>query len=374
MKRHQTLTVVSLLLALIGGFGFSRDLRAKSTVDIGGAFLGIFNSLDQSNRSDTDPKQLQFDFAANIDFSWEVYKNITVTLQVQGGSGEGALGFVGASPVITDLNVEIAVAPSFAVTFGSFDTPFGLETPYLTNNADTSGNSLILNSLFYSALAETNVGTLNTLGVKGEFTGRWGSLTLALTNGTDEASFNGDGNFEWVVFAKSKPLFDWLTLAGSYMKSNDRSISGESGTRSDYSAWMADLEIARKKLLFIRAYYGRVTYGDDLAATDDNVTIWKIETRFDIKSLYLAGKISGWEPGENPNGLIPNPGYSVDFPAYDGPDVYIGQKILRFQAGLGWRYKPNVTAKLEWFFDNYKEISSENTDTKGLLLTCNITF
>jgi hypothetical protein len=366
--KNKLLGKIAVLAVVFMSSAVAGPLYGNGKIEVGGAFLGLFNYLDQSNRPETEPQRKQFDFAGNIDFQWQPAKNITVLLQVQGGAGEGSLGFVGATPAITDLNVEVRFSSALTVTFGSFDTPIGVETPYLTNNADTSGNSMILNTLFYSAIAETNVGTLNTLGVKGDFSGSWGDITLALTNGTDEAAFNGDGYFEYVIFAKTKPFLKMFTLAGSYMNSNDRSVSGESGTGSRFSAWMADLEIAKDDLFFVRAYYGEAVYGDDNPATDDTVSIWKIEARYDFKSFYLAGRVSAWEPGGSGNLLIPNPGYGLDI---GGAGIYQGHDIRRIQAGLAWKYKAGILVKAEWFFDDYRG-NSPDMDTQGLLLTCNI--
>lgn len=380
---------VPLVLGILLLSGSTLDMYAgekQKKFELGGAFLGVFNSLDQQDVPTGSEARRQFDYAANIDFLWNINRKMRVTVQFQLGSGEGSLGLGESSVAVTDLNLEVDVNDWFTATIGSFDTPFGWDTPYLTNNGDTSNNPLVLNSLFYSAFAGTNTGTLNTLGVKGEFALGNGTLVLAVTNGTDEASLNPDGNFEIVVSAQTPPLLGGLKLGGSYIASNDRSESGSSGSASDFKGWMVDGRFKAGRSFSASGYYGQLTYGDQWDATDDDVTIWKAEFRYDVapERFYITGRISDWNPGSNginANLLVPNPGFNRQL----GTWAYLAQKIRRFEAGVGYFFNPKVLLKAQWFFDDYQwdasvmplnGIAASNMDagTRGFILALNVLF
>lgn len=340
-------------------------------IEIGGAFLGILNYLYESNRLPDSPRRQQFDFAGNIDFLWKVSHKVRVFLQVQGGSGGGTLGFAGSTPGITDLNVEIDLGPNSQITLGSFVTPFGADSSYLTFNGDTLQNPLILNTLFYSAFSGSNVNRLNTLGIKGYWQNKFGEFSLAVTNGTDDAAVNGDGNFEMVFFTRTAPMFRSIVLGASYIKSKDRSLSGTSGTHSDFRGWLVDMIGEFGDRFCLKAYYGQLHYGDDDPSSDDRVDVWKLEGRCGFKKFYIAARMSGWEPMPG-NPLIPNPGYAID--TGEGP-VYNGEKIRRYQAGFGWMFHRDMVIKTEMFYDDYYDshlTASENIDTYGVIIVCNI--
>lgn len=358
---------------------FSAAFSGESeNMHLGGAFLGVFNSFQQADRAESDPARRQFDLAANLDFSYRVHRRIRGVVQLQMGGGDGSVGFVGSSVTVTDLNLEIELTRKFLLTFGSFDTPFGLETPALTNNGDASNNSLLLNSLFYSAFAGTNVGTLNTIGLKGDLNCRFGTATLAITNGTDEEALNPDGNFGLVLRARSPHFWQRFTSGASFIFSDDQAFTGESGTGSRFSSWMLDGIIDSPAGHFLKAYYGRIAYGDRQPATEDQVSVWKIEGKYVIEKIYVAAKLSTWQPQDtNGNGTgisqkIPNPGYAVALG--DVPQV-ADMAIHRWSAGGGVEINGSSILKLELFWEDYSpEVKGKSFDVYGALAALNVLF
>ncbi len=284
-----TLSITLLMNLLIIPQSFGLD---KKSIKVGGAYLGLVNSVNQQYQTENDPKRRQFDFAANLDFEWMLKDNIRGIIQLQTGSGAGSIGFAGPEVVVTDLNLEIDLHPRFTLTLGSFDTPFCLETNYLTNNGDGFSNALLLNSLFYSAFAGTNVGTLNTLGIKGVHSSRFGKLTAAITNGTEEVAYNPDGNFEIVLSACTEALINGLHLAGSFIASDDTSSSGVSGTESKYRGWIFDSRYHLTDNFYIDGFFGQFEYGDSKPSTVDIVTVWKTEVHYGRGPWHVAGRVS----------------------------------------------------------------------------------
>lgn len=346
--------------------------------EINGAYLGIINSLHQKSVSDTSARRRQFDMAANLDFSWQVHQKIRGIVQFQMGLGFGNIGFAISEVVVTDLNLEFDVTRQFMLTLGSFDTPFGADTPYLTNNADASNNAFYINSLFYSAFAGTNVGTLNTVGMKGNFESKWGSFAAALTNGTDESAFNADGDFEVVLSGLSGKIIGNLQVGASYIYSPDSSSTGTSGLGSKFQGGMLDALYNISNLHFIRAYYGKLKFDDDNLATKDDVIIWKIEAKYQLKKFFFAGRVSRWDPedanadGSGISPSIPNPGYGRSFRHFMLPS---DQQVTRYQVAGGWQFEESVIIKAEWFLDDYKQsLQGRSFDVNGFILGVNVLF
>ncbi len=373
------IAVFLLTSGLYAGTGNEEDDQKqwKKGFDFGGSLLGVAHSITQDDRADTAPKKNQFDLAGNLEIQWRVSKKLRVSVQIQGGPGEGNLGFAGSSLVVTDLNVEWDLSRYLSFTFGSFDTPFGVSTFSLTNNGDGSKSLFILNSLFYSAFADTNVGTLNTVGMKFDWDMPVGVFTVAITNGTDEAAFNPDGNLEVVLMLQTKPILGGLTFAGSYIKSKDASLSGSSGSGSDFSGWMVDAGYNYKDKVIVEGYYGGLTYGDENPGTGDDVVIWKAQARWNVmKKVYLAFRVSGWEPDGGNGGLvspfIPRPGL-VNPDDTLIPDTERG--IRRLQLGGGYRFSDHLVFRLEYIHDKYEEsLLQGNVDSRGFMAAMNVLF
>ncbi|MFQ5579238.1 MAG: hypothetical protein ACE5FZ_01385 [Nitrospiria bacterium] len=369
-----------LFIFVLAGVG----VASGGDFSVGGNYLGLINSFDVDNRTPTDPEREQFDFAANIDFEWTVRPDVLVTIQLQGGTGGGSLGFVGPQPAVTDLNVTKAFKDlNLVVVLGSFDTPFGEQTASLTNNADSFRNPFLLNSLFYSAFGGT-VGTLNTLGAMGTLSRPFGDLTVALTNGTSEDSGNPDGNFEWVISAGTDAGVAGLRVAGSLMRSDDLTAAGgpNGSFEADFRGWMLDGRYVINKNAAVKGYVGEVEYGDINAATKDEVGIWMAEATYEKEQWQLAIRVSGWDPedadGLDPvNGTIPNPGLNEPWPvggAGAGP-ARVDQSVQRIQLGASWSLSGDLVAKLEVVEDDYdKAVAGDLGGVDGVILLLNGRF
>jgi len=376
--RKQTLLFIwSVILLSI----FTQHLyraNADEKLSIGGAFMGVVNRIDQENQTNADVRRQQFDLALNLDFEYVIHPNVRGIVQLQTGPGEGSLGFSGPGVGVTDLSLEIDVKPSVTLSIGSFDTPFCLETQYLTNNADGFNNALLLNSLFYSAFAGTNVGTLNTLGIKGVYTSKMGKLTMALTNGTDEAAFNPDGNFELVVAGCTQALIPKMYLAASFIASNDTARSGAAGTGTIYRGWIVDSRYEFSPEFFVHGFYGQFDYNDQNALTNDKVAVWKAEANYGRKRWHVASRVSRWQPEKvagnviGVSAAIPNPGFGVvQANTFPSPD----QTITRLQATFGWKFHEDLILKCEWFRDSYgSSLAVDDFYVQGIILGVNARF
>ncbi|UCD95061.1 MAG: hypothetical protein JSU69_03140 [Candidatus Zixiibacteriota bacterium] len=355
--------------------------------EAGGAIFGVFNAIQQENRDDDDPRRNQFDFAANVDFGWKIQKNIAGFVQFQAGPGEGSLLFAGPEAVITDVNITFNFDdPDASLTVGSFDTPFGEETRVLTNNGTSFGNAFVLNSLFYDAFAGSSVGTLNTLGIMGALSKGTVDLTLALTNGTEATASNPDGNYGIVGLIGFTPsTLDELRIAASFIYSNDRTLSGESGSEAEFTGWMAEGKYEFEKGFYGKGYLNHVIYGDDDSGTRDGVTSWMGEFRYGVEDWHIAARMSGWHPKDN-NGdgsgispFMPIPGFAEPKPEIPpgpgGGTVLTDQSVRRIQIGGGLLVYENVLIKAEVFQDNYQHATNgESTDTEGFIAGLNVRF
>ncbi|MBD3382739.1 MAG: hypothetical protein GF404_11155 [candidate division Zixibacteria bacterium] len=371
------LFINSIVLVILPSSLVAQD----DAVTVGGAYLGLFNYFDQENSGIGEPERNQFDVAANIDFEWKIRSNIKGLFQLQGSPGGGSFGYPGPEVEITDLNIEFSFADQDAtLVAGSFDSPFGMQTGSLSNNADTFGNPLLMNSLFYSAFAGAPMGTLNTIGVMGNYMHENFDLSLAVTNGTDESANNSDGGFEVSGTAMGIiPVAQGeVRVAGSYINSDDRSESGATGTSSDFSGWMSEALYAPASDIYIKGYFGSLTYNDNLDTTEDDVIIWMGEVRYGQDRWHLGARISGWMPqdedadGSGISGLIPNPGLALQVA---GTMPVIDQKITRIQVGAGYGLDDDLMIKIEIFMDNYDKASlTESTDVQGVIIALNGTI
>ncbi|MCP4685659.1 MAG: hypothetical protein GY867_09460 [bacterium] len=344
--------------------------------------MGTF--IDQNNRPDSAGHRRQFDLAANIDVSFVHGERIEGVLQLQTGSGGSSIGFVGSENpevlvALTNANLSYHIPkPGIVVTVGSFDTPFGEETGRLTNNGDASANSFFLNSLFYSAFAGTQVGTLNTLGMMGNWHTETVDVTLATTNGTDEAAGNPDGNFEIVARLGMSPI-PFARLAGSYLHSDDNSSAGSSGTESLFSDWLAEGGYDLNESGALRGYIGQIVYDDGAGATEDEVVIWMLEGAVQVVETRFAARVSGWAPSnDNGDGAsisrhIGLPGLAAGF---EPDELAMNQQTRRYQFSVTRNLVPGTGAKLEFVFDDLQHglADGRSADALGVLLGVNATF
>ena len=344
------------LIILISFLSIHVKAEGLNNLQLSGSYLGMFNSLNPRNAPDTLSKNRQFDAAANLDILWKIHQKVKGNVQLQMGTGFGSLNFALSGVVVTDLNIEIEIHPKFQLTLGSFDTPFGADTPFLSNNASTLVNSFFLNTLFYGVFAGTDVGTLNTVGLKGYYINKYANLTAAITNGTDESSFNPDGNFGLVFSVLSAPVWGGFQGAFSYIYSSDSSKSGSSGTGSSFSGALIDAIYEYKSDAFIHSYFGMMVYDDKNSGTEDNVFIWKVEGRYPVFQGYVAVRVSTWIPKDvgSDSSAVSN----IIPPAGTGwregsLTQVVDQQVYRYQLGFGWPVIEDMYFKLELFLDDY---------------------
>lgn len=365
------LTVIAMSL-----LSFSAALAGEVTIS--GAFLGTASALDQDDRLSGDSQRRGFDFAANVDINWELREDLRGIIQFQGAPEGGHLGFVDGLE-IADLAIEYDADENIVLTAGSFDMPFGDQTNRLTNNGDATGSPFFLNTLLYSALAGTPVGTLNTLGIMGAFTNSAVDITAAVTNGTDEAADNPDGNIAGAFRATVMPEeFGGFSATGSLLYSDDSESSGSSGTRSEFFAILGELRFVDEDDLFAGGYLGLLNYGDDFDGTDDGVFVWMIEGGIMQGAVSVSGRISGWHPedddsdGSGISSHIPNSGFGM---RVGRQSVYTDQTVMRFQGAVGYAFTDVVSAHAEGFFDNYDGTTvGRSTDVLGAVVYVSALF
>ena len=337
-----------------------------------GAFLGLFDALKQDERAATDPVRSQFEFAINIDLEWQLSPHVRGVAQLQSGTGGGVFGFQGPGVNVTDLNLVFDADLSGSVeavslTLGSFDTPFGEETAFLTSNAHSFGNSFVINSLFYSVFGGT-VATLNTLGAMGTIETSVVDLTVALTNGTDESAANADGNYE-IVVSLGTDYISGLRTALSFVRTDDSDRSGSTGFAADLTGVMLDFRAEITDRLSAKGYYSRLRFGDADPATEDDLSTWMGELRVEDGGWHAAARLSGWTPDDSDGGgsgmstVLLNPGLAVRL---GGISPVLDQAIRRIQAGVGRAIHDNLLIKGEWFLDDYRRLSAgRSTDVLG---------
>lgn len=373
--------LTALVLTLISAlFFFTQPAVAQDNVNLNGVFLGVFNTIKQDNRADTEEHRSQFDFAANINMEWKIKENITGLFQFHASPGDGSFAFPGPETRIADLNITFAFEdPKIRLTVGAFDMPFGEQTGYLTNNADAFRNPLFLNSLFYSALARTPAGIPGVLGILGTLSGNHLDATLAVINGTDATADNSDGNFGVAgILGITPSSLEKLRLAVSLMYSKDNSTAGASGFRAEFSAFLAEGRYRIDDNAHIAGYCGMTRYGDGNTGTDDDVIVCMGQFRYGIDRWHLTARVSGWSPDDD-NGddagisqYIPNPGLAIE---QAGVVPYTDQNVRRIQIGGGFAFDDNLVLKGEIFQDNYSKTSDdESTDVEGLIVTLNGRF
>jgi len=364
---------IKCLLIIVVFFSFNNIAYTNDKIQIGGNFLSVFNSISQKDQPDNQAKRTQFDVAGNVDVTWNISEKITGAIQLQSSAGEGSLGFATNQVVLTDINLHFILSDQFALTAGSFDTPFGTQTANLTNNADATNNPLVLNSLFYSAFAGTNVGTLNTIGAMLDFNLNNFQSTLAITNGTDEGALNPDGNFE-IVANVGYHFTESLFLSTSILLSEDISESGDAGFGTNLNAMMIDGTVHPIENVKVSGYLGNLTFDDDLILTDDDVTILMAEaTLFISPEMHFSGRFSMWTPEDDDGNGIGHSRHLV-LPGFNGTfgnnTAVSDQQVIRLQLGFGYQLIENLQFKTELFIENY----DKSKDIKGLILAINALF
>ncbi|MCH7683028.1 MAG: hypothetical protein IIB35_04815 [Gemmatimonadetes bacterium] len=356
--------------------------QSLSPLQISGTYLGLFDALEQDERAATDPVRSQFEFAINIDLEWQLSPRVRGFANLQSGTGGGVFGFQGPALNVTDLNLVFDADVSgpveaLSLTIGSFDTPFGEETAFLTNNGNSFGSPFVINSLFYGVFWGT-VGTLNTLGAMGTIETSVADLTVALTNGTDESAVNADGNYQIVVSLGTDYGLSGLRTAVSFIRTDDSDRSGSTGFGADLTGVMLDFRVEIADHVTAKGYFSRLSFGDEDPATEDDLSTWMGELRVGKGGWHAAARLSGWTPDDSDGGgsgmsaVLPSSGLAVRL---GGISPVLDQAIRRIQAGVGRAIRDNLVIKGEWFFDDYRRLSAgRSTDVIGVIVSLNGRF
>ena len=334
-----------------------------SKVQISGTMLGLYNTFD--------PGVSQFDFATNLDFSYQITDRLKGFIQLQGGTGDGSLGFQGAELVVTDINLEYELSSYDSVfTLGSYDTPFGQGTYHLTNNADTFSQSFVMNNLVYSSLAGP-VGTLNTLGIKWEKQWTGFSSIASLSNGTGESSINEGRTFESLLQLYTDQVIPGVLLSATYLDSNDRpdaSNSANTSFEADMRASIVDLRYDFQDHHHISSHIGQMDLSDANASTEDEVRFYGVEYGFDNGDYFVGLRYSTWMPEDN-NGdgqgvstVLLSPGLSNT--------VSVDTSVNRWQIAAGLYLDDDLRMIFELAQDQYDGAD----DVNGFLMGLNARF
>lgn len=361
---------------------FSTSIFAElNDVKISGSVLGGYNAIRQNHANNSNDG---FDYAANIDISFQLNETLQGFLQLQSSPGASNFNYPGPDIAITDLNLTYFCSKTGgSLTLGSFDTPFGRQTGYLSNNADTFANATLFNPLLYSAFAGS-MGTLNTIGAMFNISNKkYGGLTVALSNGTSEDSSNADGSLETVISYTTEPINQTVSVGASYMHSND--ANSNSGFNADFDAAMLDLHIFHGKW-DMKSYIAQLHYEDQNSQTNDRVNSMMVENTYRVNDKHFVSlRLDWWLPLDNngnrapvrdSEGVIseglPNPGFAS---VQGNVDPFVDQSIARQEISYGYFIDENILMKATFFLEDYaKTTASTSTDSKGLLAYLNVRF
>ena len=360
------LVTVSGLSALIATSLFAISPESLEKLDINGAAVSTYSYNQVSGDTIAG-----FDLAANLDFSYQISDTYSAFVQLQGGAGNGNLGFVGPEVVVTDLSFSYAKKQT-EITVGSFDTPFGRQTYRLTNNGDTSGHPLLANDLLYSAFAGP-VGTLNTLGIKGQYTFKPFYVLGSVSNGTGESAFTQSNTFQSLLQIGSTTLIPHSQTSLSLLHSDDQKDPSSSTETNSFATelcgWLLDYSISPKPGIRSTVYFGELTYDDGISNTQDSVQVFMIEAEAAVKNFVGSARFSSWTPEDtsgNGAGMsedLPSPGLSNQIDRAALTD----QKVTRIQLGVGHEIQPGLFLNLELLQDNYEH--GENLEAAYVYLS-----
>ncbi len=290
--------------------------------------------------------------------------------------------------VVADLLIEFRNIADSGIDFtmGSYDTAFGDQVNYVTNNAAAFKNPFLMNSLFYSTFGG-EVGTLNTIGMKVSKETKTWDAAVYINNGTSEDALNVDGNFEYGV-KLGYTFINTFRLAASIIKSDDRKNDIDAtGFEADLTAFIFDAKIELPKNFssessYIKGYYGSAKWSDKTPGTNDMLQFWMIELKYFIAAkLYTAFRLSAWNPEDhNGDGIgiskalqSPSAGLAATSAASLGlTGIIADQNVMRYQAALGYTYNKGLLFKVIGFFDDYEHKTvGKVTDTLGFIIAIN---
>ncbi len=356
------------------------------------AALGYASAIDYKGNIATfggEEMSRQFNGLLNIEGAAQLQKNISITFLLLAGPAKSDIYQREDSNVsIADLfiNIDNIMNSGLNLLFGSYDTPFGDQTKFVTNNAFTFGNPFIMNSLFYSAFGG-EVGTLNTMGLKIYKETKIWDLAVSINNGTDEDIDNSDNNFEYVASA-GLSLGKWFRFSSSFLYSDDRLTDEKStGFGAKLTTGIVDARINLPSIgsgtSYIKGYYGLADWDDEKPQTNDILHFWMVECKYTFyKHLYFALRYSSWIP-EDHNGdragvseALPTPSTAFAESVKDhhnNIELTTDQTVMRMQAALGYLKNEKLMVKLVGFYDYYEHKSqNHNTDVLGFILAINV--
>tara|TARA_Y100001935_G_scaffold253375_1_gene259429 strand:- start:3266 stop:4315 length:1050 start_codon:yes stop_codon:yes gene_type:complete len=344
-----------IIAIIIGSLSIGTFAIDASKVNVGGTYLGLFNDFNK--------KQAQFDYATNLSFEYEIAPNVTGLAELQSSPGNGSLGFEGPNTVVTDLALTTKLASKnhiTTITLGSFDTAFGHETQYLSNNADTFNNHFIINSLTYSALAGP-MGTLNTLGVKMETNIKYVDIITSISNGTSETAYNKNRTFEKLLQLSTHSFIDGVRITGTYIDSDDSQDSQDS-FQTHLTGILLELNYLIQKNIEFKLKKAELIYDDQTTQTNDTVITHEIELSYNKQPICLAVKGSFWRPQGSVSSLdMPNPGLLDQ----------VSGAVDRIQFASGFYFNETTLFKTEFVHEIYEMLNTKNT---GIISGINIQF
>ena len=327
---------------------------------IGGTYLGIFNSFEEN--------QTQFDYAANIDFSYSLNKDLKGYIQLQSGAGNGTIGL--AEPEVALTDIMLIYTPTFickemSLTFGSFDTPFGYNSEFLSNNADTLSSPYVLNSLPFAALGG-QMGTLNTLGVKLKNKFKYIDLITSISNGTSETSYNENRTFEKLTQVSLHSFIKNLRITGSIFNSDDLADTQDS-FNSDVDATLIEINYGLLNWYEFK-YKAYNFYFDDGTSAEDNTKAYEFEINYNKTPILIGLRASFWRPeSETMSTATPSPSLLGTASNSD--------KVDRYQLTSGYYFDTNILFKLELISELTENNTGGNKETNnGFITGFNVKF
>lgn len=300
---------------------------------------------------DTNNFQPSFDIAGNSTLMYNLSNQLDFTAQVQMGPGGGPLALAGPSLSVSDFYIHYNYQPNTSLFMGSFDLPFGLETPFLTNNANSSHQVFMCNNLFYSALSRSPFGTLNTVGVMLNHRIKQSTITAMLSNGTGESSENLN-NSPAILLSYSQHMFaKKLESSVSFLHSADDQDTDGTSFESNVAGFLLDASYFFDNTYFFRAHLGVLNFDDNENTTSDDVWFYGLSTEFNYDFIKLGVRLSTWLPtdssgdGENISSELPNPGLG---------NVFNDDTITRLQLSLEKPLENQLILSAEYVYDVYK--------------------
>lgn len=362
---------------ILGIFSGSTVAIEMGDLEFSGHILGGASMIRQQNRETQYGSRTGFDYAVNLDLGIQIDEKLSAFIELQSSPGNGHLGFPGPGTELTDAQLIYDYSPQTEFTLGSFDLPFGTETNYLTNNANSFSSWFLSNDLLYSVLAGP-LGTLNTVGLKGDhqfdtFSGRW-----VLSNGTDESARNEDSGFLVLFGAESDQLLPGFTLGTSAFRVDESGNVSGNNFKSELTGLMFDASKSFSQGFDLRTYIAFLNFGDGSETTEDEVSTWMVALKKSFGTTFVSARFSAWIPNDgdgNGSGIssdIPTAGFGTT----QGEKIVVSdQNIYRLQLGMGHFLEKNVLLRGDLVWDDYsKKSGNENTDTFAVLAFVNVSL